>query len=137
MANNDQVRMLHGEDMWAARPAFPFWQVGYDRVIPFEGVTQEHLERAKHNLRTYFSVVGLREKYTDTVKLLNHTYSWSIDPGNLHPNYNTALCGRPTLDEVPSYILEQIQEHNQLDAELYKFGAQLFKEQYEAAFGVR
>jgi sulfotransferase famil protein len=122
--DNGQVRMLAGLEDEPARlfrsPEPPPGSVGWGRC------TRSHLEQAKHNLATYFDVVGLHSRFEATVALLNHQYGWGIasyESKNVTQN-------RPDLEDIPANVRDAIREVNALDVELYEFASGLFEAQW-------
>ena len=66
------------------------------------GCTRAMLERAKDNLRKHFVVVGLTERFDETLLLLKQAFSWNRDvfyyPMNTNPGRTAMTCGsRSTL----------------------------------------
>ncbi len=78
------------------------------------------LEIAKENLAKSFSIVGLSERFEESLMLIAKTYDWKV------PFYENRKVSktRPKKDPVE---VEMIQEHNRLDIELYEFGKGLFE----------
>jgi hypothetical protein len=106
-ADNDQVRRIAGEDP------------------PIGGCTAETLRTAKENLRRHFAVVGVTERFDETLVLLNRRLGWTREvvsyPRNVNPDR------RPT-ESIPRSTLELIRERNALDAELHRFAQQWMDE---------
>ncbi len=78
------------------------------------------LELAKENLARSFSVVGLSERFEESLVLIARTFGWEIKS---YENRKVAK-NRPVIEPR---LAELIREHNHLDVELYEFG----KEQFE------
>jgi Galactose-3-O-sulfotransferase len=106
--NNAQVRLLGG-----------------DLHVPGREASPRLLERAKRNLEEYFAVVGLRERFEESVVLMRHAFGWDWP---FIEHYN-ATHERPSIDAVSPATRELIAEHNALDLELYEFGRELFEQQ--------
>ncbi len=79
------------------------------------------LETAKQNLERSFSVVGLSERFEDSLLLMMAEFGWRVP---FYINGKVAKAG-PKPDQGLS---ELIREHNRLDVELYDFGKQLFEQ---------
>ena len=79
------------------------------------------LDIAKENLTKSFSVVGISERFEESLILMAKTCDWEI------PSYENCKVAksRPQID--PSAV-EMIRDHNRLDLELYEFGKGLFEE---------
>jgi Galactose-3-O-sulfotransferase len=82
------------------------------------------LHMAKENLRRYFRVVGLSERFHDSLLLMAAEFGWKV------PVYKSRKVAtvRPTVD---SAVTEMIREHNRFDIELYQFARELFEESME------
>lgn len=88
-------------------------------------VPEAALELAKHNLRAHFSVVGLTERFDETLILLRRTFGWRFifyERRNVDP----ARTQRAPVDHE---TLKAIESANQLDRELYDYARALFEEQ--------
>jgi hypothetical protein len=91
--------------------------------VPFGKCTPEILEKAKKNLRDYFSIVGLRERFDETVVLLKKTFGW------MNAFYVKDRPKKRLLKEAISReTLSVIEKYNQLDLELYAFAKERFEE---------
>ncbi len=78
------------------------------------------LEIAKENLVKSFSIVGLSERFEESLVLIAKTFDWQI------PFYENRKVSK-TRPKIESSAVEMIKEHNQLDLELYEFGKGLFE----------
>jgi hypothetical protein len=109
--DNYQTRLISG--VWT--------DVGYgecDRSV---------LELAKENLAEHFAVVGLTKWFDQTLLLLQRTFGWN----NIFYMRHNVTRGRPKREALPPETLDVIAAHNQLDLELYAFGAKLFRQQVQ------
>jgi hypothetical protein len=97
--------------------------------LPCGRVTQELLERAKASLARNFAVVGLTERFEESLILLQRAFGW--------PLHRFALRNvgddRPRRDEVSEETLKAIEDRNRHDLELYRFACELFE---QAASGI-
>jgi hypothetical protein len=75
------------------------------------------LKEAKDNLREHFGVVGLVEKFDESLLLMASRYNWS----NIAYRRRNATKTRPTREDLSSSVIESIQRHNRLDIELYRY----------------
>jgi hypothetical protein len=82
---------------------------------------EQLLETAKENLTKSFSVVGIAERFEESIMLMAKTFNWEI---SIYENCKVAK----TRPQVDSGAAEMIREHNRLDLELYEFGKGLFDE---------
>jgi hypothetical protein len=109
MIDNGQTRMVSG--VW--------------RGPPFGELTEETLDIAKRNLRERFLVVGLTERFDETLILTKRALGWGsvvYKPQNVSPE-------RPSAGALTGSTVEAIAAANQLDIELYEYAVTLFKEQ--------
>jgi hypothetical protein len=90
---------------------------------------RDTLEAAKRNLEKYFSVVGLIERFDETLVMLRHVAGWGL------PYYDKANVtrDRPPKSEIPQSAIDTIREHNQLDMELYDWVSKRFEQAVGAA----
>lgn len=100
-----------------------------DADIRFTPCTSEVLDRAKRHLRERFSVVGIAERFDESLLLMARTYGWRLRSYEIY-NVNRE---RPRGRAIPAWIMEAVAEHNRYDMELYRFGQELFERQLRAA----
>jgi hypothetical protein len=105
---NVQTKLLAGQDS------------GYDFLAG--DCNEETLDLAKENLTEHFSLVGLTERFEETLALAKALFGWKIE------NYSSfnITKGRPKKDEVPSEIRNLIGERYRYDTELYQYATKLF-----------
>ena len=82
---------------------------------------EQVLDIAKENLTRSFSVIGLCERFEESLMLMAITFEWEV------PFYENRKVSkiRPV---VEPRLVDLIKEHNRLDVELYEFGKKLFEE---------
>jgi hypothetical protein len=90
--------------------------------VPCGRVTSRMLERAKSNLAASFAVVGLTERFEESLVLLQHAFNW---PLHRFPPLNVG--GRPPRAEVSKEAQKAVEEFNGFDLELYRFACGLFE----------
>jgi hypothetical protein len=79
------------------------------------------LDEAKRNVEEQFSVVGLTERFDESVVLLGQAFGWQnlvYEPVNVWES--------PPPAELPPETLRRIEDENWLDRELYEFAKQRF-----------
>ena len=79
------------------------------------------VEMAKENLTKSFSVVGISERFEESLMLMAKTFAWEI------PSYENRKVAK-TRPQIDPGVVEMIRDHNRLDLELYEFGKGLFEE---------
>jgi hypothetical protein len=79
------------------------------------------LDMAKEHLTNAFSVVGICERFEESLMLMATTFDWEI------PFYKNRKVSR-TRPQVSPETVEMIRDHNRLDVELYEFSKSLFEE---------
>ncbi|MEO7167963.1 MAG: sulfotransferase family 2 domain-containing protein [Spartobacteria bacterium] len=79
------------------------------------------LDIAKEHLTKSFSVVGIAERFEESLMLMAKTFDWEVA---FYENHKVAKT-RPRVDPG---ALEIIRDHNRLDLELYEFGKGLFEQ---------
>ena len=85
--------------------------------------TTEILDIAKKNLSNSFSVVGLTERFDETLILLKRVFGWK----NLLYVKKNVTEKRLNKEDISSDTLEVIVKYNKLDIELYKYAEELFE----------
>jgi len=88
-----------------------------------EPCTAEICERAKENLVRYFSVVGLSERFEESLGLMKLRFGWKLQR---YSSFNVTRT-RPKKGDVPRSTLDLIAEKNSFDVALYELAAKLFQ----------
>ena len=81
------------------------------------------LDQAKENLRNHFTVVGLAERFDETLLLLSQKFGWK-DMFYVRQNVTP---DRPPREQLPDDVREAIESVSSLDMELYAFATELFE----------
>lgn len=97
---------------------------GLPYLFPADAYTEEHLEIAKENLRQHFSVIGLVERFDESLLLLQQAFGWH---NIYYMQYNKTLRH----EEVSQETLKYIRDENALDMELYRHATTLFQAQVQ------
>ena len=81
------------------------------------------LQTAKKNLREHFCLVGITERFEETVALAKIMFGWKV------PCFTICRQGPrgPGKNEISSRQRELVAKHNQFDMELYSYGISLFE----------
>ena len=82
------------------------------------------LEKAKQNLEKHFLLVGLTERFNETLLLLKRELGWNA-PYYSRANVTKKIQGR---GNIPEDDIEFVKEKNHLDLQLYDFATALFNE---------
>lgn len=102
--NNGQTRLLAGED-------------GLWDESPFGQCPADMLARAQANLETRFSVVGLAERFDESLILLQRRLKWR---NILYVRKN--IAPRPArATEISTDVYQEIERQNELDLALYQY----------------
>jgi hypothetical protein len=117
--NNPQTKAIAGVDLpyqyhfYTALPSHHFYS---------GPCTAETLETAKANLSRHFSLVGLTERFEETLALAKVLFGWKI------PYYTSIRQGpkRPKKEDVSPQQRALIAEYHKFDMDLYSFGVSLF-----------
>ncbi|MCP5094371.1 MAG: sulfotransferase family 2 domain-containing protein [Chloroflexi bacterium] len=109
---NYQTRMLAG--VWGS--------------LAFGECTEETLATAKTNLREWFEVVGLTERFDETLLLLKQAFGWH----NITYKRENVARNRPGIRKIDAETMALLQAANQLDKELYVYAQSLFEQQVAA-----
>ena len=82
--------------------------------------TDEMLERAKRNIEGHFAVVGITERFDESLILLQRAFGWR------RVSYVSANVARGERPEPSPGALQLIARHNRLDDELYRWVGERF-----------
>lgn len=88
-----------------------------------EPCTAEILEKAKENLTQHFSVVGLTERFEESLALMKLRFGWKFDT---YSSFNVTRT-RPKKRDLPQSTLDLIAARNRFDVELYNCATKLFQ----------
>lgn len=110
----------------------PYSEIDNDQTRRISGLdpdigkcTKATLKVAKENLRKHFSLVGVTERFNETLILLKRNLGWEQEilyyPKLVNKN-------RPSASSLPKQTLDAIRERNELDIELYEFANSLLDE---------
>lgn len=92
-----------------------------------EPVTTDTLEIAKQNMRTEFAVVGLQDRFNESLLLMKHAFGW----GNVCYQKKN-VTSRPVLkSEISPKTRDLIERHNELDMQLLEYAQELFEERIQ------
>jgi hypothetical protein len=92
---------------------------GYDFLAG--DCNEETLERAQAHLSSHFALVGLTERFDETLALGKILFGWQI---RKYANFNTTR-GRPAKQAIPPELRAIIAERYHYDIRLYRYAVQL------------
>ncbi|HXZ92805.1 MAG TPA: sulfotransferase family 2 domain-containing protein [Burkholderiales bacterium] len=90
--------------------------------LPVGRVSERMLEKAKENLASKFSVIGLTERFEESQVLLSRAFGWRYT----RPAVRNVGTNRPARSGISEAELRLIRNCNCFDVELYRFAAELF-----------
>ena len=108
--HNGQVRLL----------------AGHDQDIPCGECTRDLLDTAKRNIEDGFAVVGLTERFDESLVLMGIALGWNWTPYYLNRNVTQ---DKPVAKQIDPLALKAIEQANQLDFELYDWASLRFQDQ--------
>jgi len=95
---------------------------------PYPPLPPNALHHAKDNLNRDFSVVGLVEKFDESLVLLKTILNWS----NVHYRWQNATDKRVRREDVPDALIDEIKGCHPRDVKLYETAASRFSAQIES-----
>jgi hypothetical protein len=106
--NNFQTRRISGQDR-----------------VDYGCCSHEMLEMAIRNIDLYFPIVGLTEKFDESLVLMSHYCKWRF------PYYTKLNVGKhkPPKHNISEKVIEAIKQHNDLDIKLYDYASQKLQKQ--------
>ncbi|MEM9923962.1 MAG: sulfotransferase family 2 domain-containing protein [Cyanobacteria bacterium P01_D01_bin.50] len=111
--DNGQTRLLSGIDALD---------------VEFGSCSETMLSRAKLNIQKYFSVVGITEKFDESLLLMKSKLNWK--KSILYRKANVTK-NRPKKLDIPEVDLKEIEKQNEFDIELYRYAEELFTNQLQ------
>jgi FkbM family methyltransferase len=108
--DNGQTRIISGQADFSNRTTAP-------------PVTEAELRQAQDNLENHFSVVGLSERFDESIFLLQRVFGWN----NISYERTNGTPGRPNAGDLPENVIRRIQQLNELDMALYETGKRQFE----------
>jgi hypothetical protein len=88
-----------------------------DMKVDLRRYSESSLERAKENITNHFGLVGISEKFDESLLLMKRVFGWN---STYYVKLNVTK-NRPSKKEIPKETLDVIEENNSLDVELYKY----------------
>jgi len=89
---------------------------------PHEPCGEESLQRALHNLRECYAVVGLTERFEESLLLMARLFGWKLP---YYANFRV-MTQRPRAAAISPEIRRQIAVRNTYDVEIYREAQALF-----------
>ena len=80
-------------------------------------ITEEHLRVAIGNIHNDFDVVGISERFDESLLLIKHLFKWK----NIFYIPLNVTFKRPPVSSLPDDILAVIKEKNHFDIQLYQY----------------
>lgn len=87
-----------------------------------------NLERAKKHIEEHFMLVGLTERFEESIFIMKKQLGWEV---NHYTNLNVTQ-GRPKRETISQEIRKLIEKKNEIDLELYEYGKGVFQKQIES-----
>jgi hypothetical protein len=91
--------------------------------IPIGSCTRDMLAEAMSNVENSFAVVGLKERFDDTLTLMARTFDWKVPRKKIRINYSGDDRAVHDIDKSTRNAIAKI---NHLDEELYHCARDLF-----------
>jgi hypothetical protein len=111
IVDNDQTRRISGVE-----PLF-----GQCRL--------EHLEQAKLNLEKHFAMVGLTNRFDESLLLIMRALKWDKDLYYVPELVNRS---RPAIRDIPESVKNIIEEKNKYDRQLFQFASRRLDDKISA-----
>jgi hypothetical protein len=100
-----------------------------DVSAPFGGCSEAMLETAKRNIDERFSVVGLTERFDESLVLMGRTFGWK------RLSYVPVKVAPRARDPVSDEVRRLLETQNRFDMALHRFAADRFEEAIEGIPG--
>jgi len=130
--NNLQTKLIGGLSMDEVNPKEALAAARRGEFVPHDQFLGRHcdadlLATAKQNLQESFSVVGLTERFEESLAWMMIEYGWNV------PFYQRfrKSSKRPAHRPLDAHVRQKIEAANSYDIELYAFGQSLFESAME------
>jgi hypothetical protein len=100
-----------------------------DLSAPFGGCSEAMLETAKRNIEDRFSVVGLTERFDESLVLMGRTFGWR------RLWYVPVKVAPKVREPIPQEVLRLLEEQNRFDIALHRFATERFERAIAGAAG--
>jgi hypothetical protein len=126
-ANNLQTKLLGGIPMAKVQPFESLAIAKRGEIVPPDRFLGAHaddgtLAAAKRNLEREFSVVGVTDRFDESVALMIVAYDWDVP---FYQKFRETKKRPP--EKIDEAVLEKIRNLNAHDIELYAFGRKIFE----------
>ncbi|MEC4891518.1 MAG: sulfotransferase family 2 domain-containing protein [Oscillatoria sp. PMC 1051.18] len=98
-----------------------------ERIVDFGECYPELLTQAKENLINHFSVVGVVDKFDESLLLMKKELAWN----NCYYISRNITKHKPNERQIKKETIEIIKENNQLDLQLYTFAQELLSQKID------
>jgi len=95
--------------------------------VPPGGVTEGMLDRAAANLEEHFAVVGVTERFDETLEAMRRVFGWR----DVSYEMRNVTSGRPGASDLPRSAVDAILEANAFDVRLHELADRLLSETLE------
>jgi sulfotransferase famil protein len=130
-ANNLQTKLLGGIPMAKVQPFESLAIAKRGEIVPPEKFLGAHaddstLAAAKRNLEREFSVVGVTDRFDESVALMIVNYRWDVP---FYQKFRETKKRPP--EKIDDAVIEKIRTLNVFDIELHAYGKKLFESALE------
>ena len=95
---------------------------GFDQ--PDQACTPEVLQQAIDNMERNIAIVGLTERFDESLILIRRAFNWGVP---LYYKHNES--SRPSFESVSEATKASLRKHNEYDVQLYDHAQKLFEQQ--------
>jgi len=92
------------------------WLTDQIRTVPFGRTTAAALDEARANISEHFALVGMTERFDETILLLRNLLGWKHEP--TYERENVARTKHKDV-AISTADIDTVREFNQLDIQLY------------------
>ena len=123
---DEHVKFLYERNQMNMQTGYISGCIGFDELNqPYPPFPANAADLAKQNLATKFQVVGLTERFDETLMLMKQVFGFR----NIFYTRHNVTRMRPQKNELPNSTIDLIKSASQFDLDLYMFAKQLFEQQ--------
>ena len=106
---------------------------GVGDSVPYGEVSERHYPQAVEALDKHFNVVGLTERFDESLLLTAHTYQWK----NVYYVRTNTNQDKPSLRSLSASDQDAIERYSHWDQKLYEYAEERLEKQLSSCDGLR
>ena len=98
------------------------------QTIFISGDGTPSIEKAKKNIEEHFLMVGITERFNESLAIMRNKIGWNVPYNNKH----NVTRRRPKMEQVPAEVRKLIEQKNEIDFQLYEYGKSILQKEIDS-----